>query len=164
MKFLVDAMLGKLTRFLRIFGFDTVYANDLEEHFKISPVPDEKLVIYAQKNNRIIITKDYPLYKSFTERGFYLKGEGIYNYLHQLKNNLNLNLNFSMENARCSICNSSLKKITDKKLIEDRVKSETYKHYDEFFQCLNPNCKKVYWDGPHIMSIIKKLKANSLLT
>ncbi|MFX1408521.1 MAG: Mut7-C RNAse domain-containing protein, partial [Promethearchaeota archaeon] len=36
-KFLVDAMLGKLARFLRIFGYDTVYANDLEDIFHLSP-------------------------------------------------------------------------------------------------------------------------------
>ena len=35
MKFLVDAMLGKLARFLRIFGYDTIYANDLMLTFSI---------------------------------------------------------------------------------------------------------------------------------
>ena len=40
MKFLVDAMLGKLARFLRIFGYDTVYANDLIDYYDINPVPD----------------------------------------------------------------------------------------------------------------------------
>ena len=38
MKFLVDSMLGKLARFLRMFGYDTLYANDLVEYFKIDPV------------------------------------------------------------------------------------------------------------------------------
>ncbi len=54
MKFLVDAMLGKLSRFLRIFGFDTIYANDLIAYYHIDPVPDEKLKLYAEKYDRII--------------------------------------------------------------------------------------------------------------
>ena len=36
MKFLADAMLGKLTRFLRIFGFDTIYANHTTKRVSVS--------------------------------------------------------------------------------------------------------------------------------
>ncbi|MCK4780850.1 MAG: DUF5615 family PIN-like protein, partial [Candidatus Lokiarchaeota archaeon] len=76
MKFLADSMLGKLARFLRIFGFDTIYANDLIDYFKMDPVPDEKLIEYANKDDRIIITKDYPLYKNYKEKSVYLRGKG----------------------------------------------------------------------------------------
>ena len=63
MKFLVDAMLGKLARFLRIFGYDTLFANDLIKEFDIDPIPDKQLLAFAKKSNRIIITKDYPFFK-----------------------------------------------------------------------------------------------------
>ena len=48
MNFLTDAMLGKLTRFLRIFGYDTIYASDLIDLYCINPVPDEKLSEFAE--------------------------------------------------------------------------------------------------------------------
>ena len=160
MKFLVDAMLGRLARFLRIFGYDTVYANDLIDYFKVDPVSDEKLKEYAQKNNRIIITKDYPLSKSFRNKSLYLRGEGVYNYLNQLKNRLGLNFDFKIERARCSNCNSPLKKIKDKSLIKDNVLKDTFNHYDEYFQCSNLDCKKVYWKGTHIEDIENKLEKN----
>ena len=85
MKFLVDAMLGKLARFLRIFGYDTVYANDLIEYYNINPVPDINLKDYAQLTNRIVITKDLPFYKKIMDNAIFLEGEGIYSYLNQLK-------------------------------------------------------------------------------
>ncbi|MHA2473968.1 MAG: DUF5615 family PIN-like protein [Promethearchaeota archaeon] len=157
MKFLVDAMLGKLTRFLRILGYDTVYANDLIDYFHVNPVPDEKLVDYAKENNRFIITKDFPLFKRFYGNCIYLKGEGIQNYLDQLNKVLNIDFEFKVENARCSLCNSTLKRITDKNLVKDHVLLETYMHYDEFFQCKNLNCKKIYWEGSHIEDIKNKL-------
>ena len=157
MKFLIDAMLGKLARFLRMFGFDTIYANDLEEFFELSPVPDHKLIDYAKKNERIIITKDLPLHKIFKERSVHLKGEGIYNYLNQLNKTLNLNFNFKIKQARCSICNSKLKKVKNKDFIKDLVLEETFKHHDEFYQCLNPQCKKIYWEGSHILDIKSRL-------
>ena len=73
MKFLVDAMLGKLARFLRIFGYDTVYANDLIEYFNSDPVPDNDLKEYAQINNRIVITKDLPFYNDIPEKAILLE-------------------------------------------------------------------------------------------
>jgi len=158
MKFLTNGMLGKLTRFLRIFGYDTIYANDLEEFFHVNPVPDEKLIVYAKKNDRIILTKDYPLYKSFFENSIYLEGEGVYNYLIQLKEKLSLDFKFNIEKARCSICNSRLKKIEEKELIKELVLKNTFNHYDEFFQCINLQCKKIYWYGTHIIDIISRLK------
>ncbi|MFW9948829.1 MAG: Mut7-C RNAse domain-containing protein [Candidatus Thorarchaeota archaeon] len=158
MKFLVDAMLGKLTRFLRIFGYDTLYASDLIDLYNTNPVPDKKLTEYAVWSNRIIITKDLPFYNETKENAILLEGEGVYNYLDQLKRKLNLNYEFKIENARCSICNTILIKVNDKNSIREFVKRETFKTYNEFFQCNNPKCQKVFWNGPHIANIIKKLR------
>ena len=155
-KLLTDSMYGRLTRLLRIFGYDTVYANDLEEFFNVSPVPDEKLAGYALENNRIIITRDYAFYKKYKERSIYLEGEGVYNFLNQLKNILNLEYNFNMQKARCSVCNSGLEKVTDKNKIINDVKPETFKYIEDFYQCTK--CKKVYWKGTHIEKIMERLK------
>jgi uncharacterized protein with PIN domain len=157
-KFLTDAMFGRLTRFLRIFGYDTVYADDLEGLFGIAPVPDEKLAEFALEDERIIITRDYPFYKKNRDRSIFLEGEGVYNYLHQLKLKLNLDYNFNMGKARCSICNSELEKVKDKIKIMNDVKPQTFQYYEDFYQCTNPKCKKVYWKGTHIEKIMRKLK------
>jgi len=155
-KFLTDAMYGRLTRFLRIFGYDTIYADDLEEYFNISPVPDEKLAEFAIESNRIIITRDYEFHKKYRDQSIFLEGEGVYNYLHQLKIKLQLNYNFEMQTARCSVCNSELEHVKDKNLIINDVKPETFKYIEEFYQCTK--CKKVYWKGTHIEKIMKRLK------
>ena len=42
--FLVDAMLGKLAKKMRLLGYDTVYFSDME---------DEELILKAKKENRI---------------------------------------------------------------------------------------------------------------
>ncbi|MHA2390786.1 MAG: Mut7-C RNAse domain-containing protein [Promethearchaeota archaeon] len=158
---MTDSMLGKLTRFLRIFGYDTIYANDLIDYFEIDPIPDENLANYALKSGRVLITKDYLLYESYPENSILLKGVGIYKYLNQLKKKLSLHFEFKIENARCSICNSNLKKVEDKKFVEDLVLKETYNHYNVFFQCTNSKCKKLFWKGSHIEDIEDRLKQNT---
>jgi uncharacterized protein with PIN domain len=160
MKFLVDAMLGKLVRFLRIFGYDTIYADDLENYYDMSPVSDEKLKEYAEKENRLIITKDLPFYNKTRPNSIYLKGEGVYNYLNQLKYKLNLKYQFQIDHARCSLCNSALEKVLKKKDIKEEVLAQTYNNYDEFYRCSNLDCRKIYWNGPHIVDILNKIKNN----
>lgn len=54
-KFIVDCMLGKLARWLRILGFDTQYVRYLT---------DAQLLAQARYQNRILLTKDTLLYKS----------------------------------------------------------------------------------------------------
>ncbi|MFX1568055.1 MAG: DUF5615 family PIN-like protein [Promethearchaeota archaeon] len=158
MKFLTDAMLGKLTRFLRIFGYDTVYANELIEFFHLDPVPDENLIEYAKRNSRLIITKDYGLYKHYTENSIFLNGKGIYNYLKQLNNKLGLKFQFNLKQARCSICNSQLNRVENKILIKNLVLEETFNNYSDFYQCSNPRCGKIFWRGSHIEDIEEKMR------
>ena len=159
MKFLTDAMFGRLTRLLRIFGYDTIYAEDIEHS-----APDELLLEYAINHDRIIITQDYPFFKKAgPERSFYLEGKGVYNYLLQLEKIFDLEYDFKIRIARCSVCNSSLQLITDENLIKNVVKPDTLKYYNEFYQCINSDCKKVYWKGSHIEDIINKIHRNYLI-
>ncbi len=153
MKFLVDSMLGKLARLLRIFGYDSVYAEEVEKS-----APDSKLLEYAIKNDRIIITRDLPFHKKAGDQTIYLEGLDAYENLLKLEKELNLKLEFSMNKARCSMCNSFLEKIEDKSSIENEIESDTFHNYDEFYRCTNPICNKIYWKGSHIDKIINKLK------
>jgi uncharacterized protein with PIN domain len=157
MKFLVDSMLGKLARFLRIFGYDTVYAEDLITHYAMDPVPDELLEKYAQEDVRIIITKDASFHKRSKVKTILLTGEGVYNYLNQLKTELGLNFEFKMDLARCSKCNAPLHMVNDKLEIIDQVESSTFRNYNVFYQCTNINCNKIFWNGPHIGDITFKI-------
>ncbi|MHA2283527.1 MAG: DUF5615 family PIN-like protein [Promethearchaeota archaeon] len=163
MKFLVDSMLGKLARFLRIFGYDTIYANDLTEIFNTDPVPDEKLIEYAKENDRFIITKDLMLYKTYSERSLFLHGEGVYNYLHQLKEKLNVTFEFNVEKAKCSICNSKLLKIQNKNEISGNALQDSLNNYEEFYRCSNLKCNKIFWKGSHIEDIEKRLEKEDTL-
>ena len=157
-RFLTDSMFGRLTRLLRIFGYDTVYANDLENYFEVSPVPDDLLLKYALEHDRIIITRDYPFFKKNEKQIFYLEGEGVYHYLNHLKKKMHLDYNFELQKARCSVCNSSLEEVKDKKEVINEIKPQTFNHYNEFYQCMNEDCRKIYWEGTHIDKIRKQLK------
>ncbi len=153
MKFLTDAMFGRVTRLLRVLGYDTIYAEEVE----VSAL-DSKLLEFAKKENRIIITRDLPFYERAKDHCIYIKEENPYNVLKFLIKKYNLKINFNMNTARCSACNGNLEKLEDKNSIKDQVKAETFKYHDDFFQC--STCKKVYWQGSHVENILKRLKEN----
>ncbi|MHA1689331.1 MAG: DUF5615 family PIN-like protein [Promethearchaeota archaeon] len=163
MKFLVDAMLGRLARFLRIFGYDTLYANDLEKYYGMNPISDKKLLEHALRENRILITRDYSFYKKARPISIYIKGEGVYNYLKQLKEKLNLEYEFTMDRARC-VCNSPLERITNKESIKKEVEEATFNYHKIFYRCLNPACRKIFWMGTHIENILKEMKRAGLIS
>ncbi len=54
MKFIVDSNVGRLARWLRIAGFDTVFINDLD---------DNRLVRLALSEGRVLLTKDTQILK-----------------------------------------------------------------------------------------------------
>lgn len=54
MKFILDGMLGKLSRWLRMMGHDTKYSTTLD---------DLQLLKIAKNEKRVLLTRDFALYQ-----------------------------------------------------------------------------------------------------
>jgi uncharacterized protein with PIN domain len=150
-------MFGKLTRLLRIFGYDTIYAEEV-----MKSAPDSQLLKYAIENDRIILTRDKPFSEIAKKNSIYLQDIDAYANLLWLQREIELILDFSIKNARCSACNSNLKKVEDNESIKNQIMQETFNSFQDFFKCLNQNCNKIYWRGSHIEKIINKLKKKAI--
>ncbi|BBG27324.1 Mut7-C RNAse domain-containing protein [Sulfuracidifex tepidarius] len=136
--FIVDAMLGRLARWLRILGYDTYYKNDIK---------DWKILKIAEETKRIIITRDRGLCNRAKKKGLPCEliqpGICIEEMLVQLANNWKIDLTLDMAATRCPECDSILEQMG-----KDRWKC--------------PKCSKEYWKGTHwitMQEIIIKAKA-----
>jgi hypothetical protein len=153
MRFIADSMLGRLARWLRLLGYDTLYYPQIE---------DRLLLKIAREDNRILLTRDTRLVKVRGLQHFLLLEEN--NPFEQLRNvimTFQLKLNDKSGSAegaailsRCAVCNASLNNIP-KEEVKGFVPQYVYQTSDIFRQC--SKCGKLYWKGTHPEKFKKKL-------
>jgi len=155
MKFVVDGMLGKLARWLRMLGYDTKYFNNMD---------DNEILKVASKEKRILLTRDYQFFRRAIIQGVravFIDGETHAERLAELSKELNVKLEINIDESRCPKCNAKIRLI-DKEKVKNRVPKSTYKTYDEFWIC--SKCGQVYWKGSHWKKINNTLsKAKQLM-
>ena len=145
MKFLADHMLGSLARWLRFLGFDTLYPNVL---------PDKELIAIAERENRIILTRDKDLAKAKGIETLYIKNTDLEEQLIQIITAFDLKITDAF--SRCALCNFTLIKV-EKAQVEGKVPDKVYEWQNEFWMC--QKCNKYYWQGTHFKGIKTKIKA-----
>ncbi|HIJ07411.1 MAG: hypothetical protein XE11_0816 [Methanomicrobiales archaeon 53_19] len=148
-RFLVDRMLGPLTRYLRLLGYDTGSADSLPPG---NPKEDTNLLQWAEREERILLTRDRELAGRAGGRGFYIGEKEILDQLAFLKERGLIDL--SVRLIRCSICNSLLEDAP-----EEEIRGADYAPTGErgptFRWC--PSCRRLYWMGSHTDDIIGRI-------
>ena len=151
-KFYTDSMLGKLARFLRFLGYDTLYRSEetidemLEESFRSTRI------LISQSQKVISLSEKKKI------QSIYLDSIDISSQLQKIRDTLDFSIIFPPETMRCSVCNGNLTSKEKQELL-DRIPEGTAKHYDEFWEC--DSCAKIFWLGSHwedIKRVIDDLK------
>lgn len=145
LKFIADAMLGKLARWLRIVGYDVVY-----EPF----ISDDDLIARAIYEHRIILTMDRKLTeRQSAKNSLLIKSHYYKEQLKQVIAQFNIDYKSGIF-TRCLVCNKLLDSI-EKEKIRDRVPPYVYSTQDEFDIC--QQCRRVYWSGTHRTKMLQML-------
>ena len=136
-RFLVDAHLGRLARYLRMLGFDTRFDND---------IGDRELARVAAAEKRILVTRDKALLmRRDVMRGVYLRDTGAREQLVYLINRLDLYRD-CRPFSRCMHCNGMLQPAPKSSVLAD-LPPRTRELFECFWRC--EQCGKVYWRGSH---------------
>jgi hypothetical protein len=136
-RFILDAHLGKLARYLRMLGFDSLYRNDYG---------DDEIVEIASGEIRIILTRDKLLLRSpRVLHGYYVRATEKHSQLVEVVEKFDLYSQFQSF-TRCMTCNSELMSIR-KEGFRNRIPEEVFRNFDEFSWCRR--CDKIFWKGSH---------------
>ena len=146
MKFIADAMLGRLAKWLRLLGFDVLYYRDID---------DRDIVRIAREQERTILTKDTQLSKRKGLPGvIFVEEDDVFEQLTLIMERLDFNQ--VALSGRCAGCNGLLDEVTHKEEVKDFVPEFIYLNFPRFIRCRQ--CGKVYWEGSHHKGIRDKVR------
>lgn len=148
-RFVVDTMLGNLARWLRILGYDTIYSPTMEDWI---------IIRIAEKEGRIIVTRDVGLYKRAAKKdleAILVSDTEIRRILKTLATKYGIRMSFDENDTRCPVCNGILRKTNSLVEVSGKVDPQIISSYKIYWVC--NSCGKVYWKGKHWRNIEKML-------
>ncbi len=142
-RFVLDCHLGRLARYLRQFGFDTLYRNDYS---------DDELAQTSAGQNRILLTRDRSLLKrSIITHGYFVRAFDPREQLDEVIRRFDLKGQI-VPFGRCTRCNGIVKQV-EKQAIVDQLEPKTRRYYHAFWQCTS--CDQIYWEGSHVKHMLR---------
>ena len=134
--FIADCHLGKLAKYLRLMGFDTLYFTQID---------DNDLITLALEQNRIILTRDRGLSERKNVPVLFLESKETRAQLQAVISHFNLKKH-PVPFSRCIVCNTPLQ-VVEKTKVLHRLPAKVKRYFSHFEYC--PVCDRVYWHGDH---------------
>ncbi len=136
-RFVADVHLGKLAAYLRMLGFDTLWASGLN---------DDQLAGIAADEKRIILTRDRDLLKRRSvTHGYFVRGTAARLQLAEVIGRFDLAASVEPF-TRCMKCNGEPADVAAEE-VENQVPPLSRRHAARYRRC--GGCGQVYWDGSH---------------
>ena len=135
--FAVDKTMGKLAKWLRILGYDTIYEADGSSHWFYGLLGKD----------RILITRTATIHKKFAARKrVFITSDYLTEQLKQVIEDIGISLTDIRPFSRCIHCNLPTIDVS-KDEVYNLVPSYIWENHDEFHMCRH--CERIYWQGSH---------------
>jgi uncharacterized protein len=137
--FVADATLGKLARYLRLAGFDTL----LDIH-----TPSAGRLSALAHGHRTILTRSHEVHRRLgaTIPLIYICANEPSAQARQVVTELSLQPEQLRPMTRCSVCNHVLVR-QSKVATQGQIPDYVWQQHPEFNAC--PQCHRIYWPGSH---------------
>jgi hypothetical protein len=155
MRLITDVMLGRLARWLRLLGHDTVS----------NLVEDEDILDAAARESRTLVSRDRDLVERASRSGLaslYVGPPDLESQIVVLCRHAGLEkIELDPSISRCPMCNGTLSRI-EADQAEGRIPHKVLEYHSEFWSC--GECGKIYWMGRHWENMKKQInEVNAVL-
>ena len=145
-RFVCDGHLGRLTRNMRLLGFDVAYDRNAE---------DQQLLRIMQAQERALLTRDRRLLMHAVVRsGYCPRSQNPNEQTIEVIRRFDL-LTSIAPFTRCIRCNGSLQNVPKIDVVE-KLEPLTKIYYEQFRRCTR--CGQIYWSGSHFTQLQKRLE------
>ena len=150
LRFIVDHNVGKLAKWLRMMGYDSLFFDGAD---------DSQMVAQALSEGRVILTRDSEIMKRRVVNSGRLKAVLMHSeeperQMRQLMDTLDLKSQLRPFTL-CLECNQPLVE-RSREEVQDRVPPYVYKTRNQYMEC--PACHRIYWQGTHWEAMLKRLE------
>ena len=150
-RFLADRMVGKLAKWLRIIGYDTVYLPQLSpEGVKREARRQGRLLL--TRSTRFLNQKDVPPF-------VFIQSDRFRDQLKQVCADLQLDVSTHLF-TRCSVCNQELAAV-EREHVQQHVPEYVWQTRSTFLRC--KKCPRVYWGATHRERVLEELRQLGVL-
>jgi len=144
-KFVADTMLGKLAKWLRILGYDTLY----QSYYRPG------VIDRVMKEDRFLLSRHKETVDQYTN-ALLLDSGRVGGQLSELKRAIPLKPDQSNWFSRCLICNTLLKEAKEDKAPGNMPEYVFYQNIKGIRLC--PSCGRYYWPGSHRTKMMDQLR------
>ncbi|NTX64571.1 twitching motility protein PilT [Myxococcus sp. CA051A] len=149
-RFVLDVGLGRLSGFLRMIGFDTLWRNDFA---------DDELARISSTEHRVVLTRDIGVLKrGEVVLGYFPRAADPVEQLVEVVRRYGLGARMKPF-SRCIACNANLSPAEPHE-VTGRVPEGVAERHSHFQQC--PDCRRVFWAGSHqerMQALVDRLRA-----
>jgi len=150
MKFIADHNVGKLAKWLRMMGYDTLFFTGDD---------DWQMIMTALNEGRVILTRDTQIMRrgvvtSGRLKAILIQGDEPSQQMQQVAETLDLDYQSRLFTI-CLECNQPLEERT-KQQVKGRVPPYVFQTQDQYVEC--PSCHRIYWKGTHWKAMTKQLE------
>ena len=149
-RFIVDTNAGKLARWLKMLGYDTLFINDVD---------DNELIAIGLNDKRVLLTKDTQIMlqrvvTSGRLKALLIEDDNPRDQLRQVARMIKIDQERKF--TRCLECNKLLVP-KSKDEVQELVPDYVFKTQSQYTQC--PVCQRIYWRGTHWQRMNKEMEA-----
>ncbi len=144
MKFIADTMLGRLAKWLRLLGYDTLY---------LPHADDPALARLARAQDRVLLTRDVELTRRRGFKHLLIESEKVEEQVAQVLRAFKLSAREAF--SRCVECNQRLEAVS-KESVRGIVPPYVFSTQERFRRCAQ--CGRVYWRGTHWARMVAQIE------
>jgi uncharacterized protein with PIN domain len=142
--FVADNMLGKLARYLRIMGYDTVYQKSYGQG-RLSELVEE---------GRVLLTRNSKI-AAVHSRTIFVDRDLVRDQLEVVDRSVKLTRDRRKWFTRCLVCNDPLASVSGEAAREHVPDYVCSKYPEKIRFC--PSCGRYYWPGTHRERMVERL-------
>ena len=142
-RFLADATLGRLSKWLRMTGIDVAWDASVPDAIRLKNLPEA--------DGRWVLTRSRKVFERLgPDRCLLVQPDDVFDQVRHVIQHFGITRDDLRPLTRCTLCNRQMSEAS-KQSIAGQVPDYVWQRHKQFMKC--SGCQRIYWRGSHTRRI-----------